>query len=112
MGTAREPVAGSGDWPAWTARVANCCLASDMGGSFWGSVDWLASKTEAGSDQTKDGPNPLGPGPSGFENRLRLSHSHLKIGADRATGPTQTHEHGEESGLEGGTHYGQYLPSL
>src|SRR3954469_9924714 len=31
MGTAREPVAGSGDWPAWTARGANwCCLGSDM----------------------------------------------------------------------------------
>ena len=35
MGTAREPVAGSGDWPAWTARVANCCcLGSDMMHSF------------------------------------------------------------------------------
>jgi hypothetical protein len=31
---------------------------------------------------------------------LRLSHSHLKIGADRAIGPTQTHGHGKESGLE------------
>jgi hypothetical protein len=28
--------------------VANCCLASDMRGSFWGSVNWLASKTGAG----------------------------------------------------------------
>ena len=34
MGTARDPVVGSGTWPAWTARVASCCFASDMIGSF------------------------------------------------------------------------------
>src|ERR1035441_3801190 len=35
MGTARAPVAGSGDWPAWTARVANWrCCDSDIVGSF------------------------------------------------------------------------------
>src|ERR1700679_404261 len=30
MGTAREPVAGSGDWPAWTARVAKWRCSSDI----------------------------------------------------------------------------------
>src|ERR1017187_3903201 len=35
MGTAREPVVGSGVWPAWTARVARCCFASDITFSFW-----------------------------------------------------------------------------
>jgi len=52
MGTALEPVTGSGDWPAWTARVANCCFDSDMVGSLiggWGGGGfWLVDASRAG----------------------------------------------------------------
>src|ERR1700743_3770677 len=36
MGTARGPVAGSGDWPAWTARVAKWRCSSDIFTPWYG----------------------------------------------------------------------------
>src|ERR1035437_9930290 len=67
MGTAREPVAGSGDWPAWTARVANWrCFASDMVDSldcaFWGVGGlglWCGEGRLRAAPKKQNGPNPF-----------------------------------------------------
>jgi hypothetical protein len=49
-------------------------------------------RAQAGSE-TENGPNPFGPGPPGFENRLRLAHSRLNLSTDRAARPTHTQVH-------------------
>src|SRR5437899_3306946 len=42
MGTAREPVTGSGTWPPWTASVSNrsCVSSSGMESSSSDGADW------------------------------------------------------------------------
>src|SRR5580692_7396027 len=100
MGTAREPVAGSGVWPAWTARVANCCFfSSDIltlllivrSGrmAFQGPVLQIRPEVKT----TANGKRPESFEDPGrlVQDRLRLAHSRLKLQTDRPARPTHTH---------------------
>src|SRR5208337_5657547 len=72
MGTARAPVAGSGDWPACTAWVASWyCLGSDMMVSFRFVGLLLGNGKGSRGPQRKRPASALGPGPLDLKNRLR-----------------------------------------
>src|SRR5271166_1275038 len=103
MGTAREPVTGSGVWPAWTARVANCCFDSDMVGSLIGGWSgsgfglWMRIGQVAGCPKKQNGPNPLRTRAAWFQDRLRLAHSPLKSRTDRSAAHAHAHGHDHNS---------------
>src|SRR6516164_6283335 len=95
MGTAREPVAGSGTWPACTARVANCCcFGSDITTLLRSLEKWVAGMGLLNGVQSLKHNRPesfRGPGRS-ESKLLRLTHAPFE---SRTYGSAwHTHSHG------------------
>src|ERR1035441_2821499 len=91
MGTARDPVVGSGDWPAWTASVSKWRVSSGIVDSFvplwlaggWGreceSCDRVAPEPKSQRPESSWGIRAVW-----FRESVRLAHSPLKSHTDRS----------------------------
>src|ERR1017187_1046813 len=97
MGTARDPVVGSGDWPACTASVANCkCFSSDIVNSFRisamnGECCSQFASSDQNSCQQRNWPESfLGSGP--FTLEIGCAYRNC-VSSDIRTGPICIHMH-------------------